>query len=91
MSMKTGILVDRVTGNGTTRTFELMYKLVDAPFIRMGDEYINVGVKGVSNEYRWYYTPKDNCVTQHENDEPLGKGQFIDVIYFGEFEVDEVT
>ena len=91
---QTELLTQKFSGDGTTQSFTLGYRLAEKPKIWVNGEYIyedDIVVKGYNETAKWFYQQQDNVILQNPAHEPVPIGQEIRIEYKGIFPIIAIT
>lgn len=88
----TDVQTENFTGDGTTQTFTVGYKLAKVPLVYLNGRQISVGIRGLDDDgenpkHQWFWSKGENTITQLKTATPLEFYDYIRIDYQGEFEV----
>lgn len=81
-------------GNGSQRSFTVGFDIAKEPTIKVDGVTLSntdVGIKGLEQNKKWYWSKGDKTITQNENDPVLTSAQTIEITYQGLFDIVALT
>lgn len=87
-------VTENFKGDGTTRTWNVGFKINSEPAIRLNDTALSasdVGIRGVETGKKYYWSKGENAITQDESQALLISSDTLSVTYQGQFDIVAIT
>lgn len=84
-------LTENKKGDGATRTWSVGFPIAKVPTVKLNNNDVTVGIRGVDTGKQYYWSKGDNTITQDDSQTILSTSDALNITYQGQFDLVVIT